>query len=114
MCPEWRKHEPPISERIPRRIRDSLRENMTNPLWLTNNALDLMDNLMILNPCKRSSALDALKADYFYENPIVKKPEDLNMRFGVDSVHEWEARKKQEEIRQRYKQQMAQRRGIVP
>lgn len=114
MCPEWRKHEPSISQRIPRRIRDSLRENLPNPLWMTNNALDLLDNLMILNPSKRSSALEALKADYFYENPIVKKPEDLFMKFGVDSVHEWEARKKQEEIRRRYQQQMAQRRANVP
>mmetsp|Transcript_36016 Transcript_36016/g.41742 ORF Transcript_36016/g.41742 Transcript_36016/m.41742 type:complete len:453 (+) Transcript_36016:485-1843(+) len=114
MCPEWKKHEPLIVERNPRRIRDSLRENVTNSLWMTDHALDLMDNLMILNPGKRSSALDALKADYFYENPIVKKPEDLNMKFGVDSVHEWEARKKQEEIRRRHQQQMAQRRGVAP
>mmetsp|Transcript_10757 Transcript_10757/g.13138 ORF Transcript_10757/g.13138 Transcript_10757/m.13138 type:complete len:269 (-) Transcript_10757:538-1344(-) len=114
MCPKWKKYEPLIAERNPRRIRDSLRENVTNSLWMTDHALDLMDNLMILNPGKRSSALDALKADYFYENPIVKKPEDLNMKFGVDSVHEWEARKKQEEIRRRHQQQMAQRRGVAP
>jgi cyclin-dependent kinase 12/13 len=40
------------------------------------------------------SAEQAIDAEYFFENPIFKPAEKLNMNLGIDSVHEWEAREK--------------------
>ena len=57
----------------------------------------MISKLMEMNPDKRWSALQALDAEYFFENPIVKKAEDLSMKFAVTSVHEMDCRKKYEE-----------------
>lgn len=71
---------------------------MPHPMWVTNNAKEIIGKLLTLNPKHRWSATEALQADYFFDDPIVKPAEGLNMRFGVDSAHEWEARKKHESI----------------
>jgi len=42
--------------------------------------------------------MDALTAEYFFENPIVKDASKLNMRFGVDSMHELDVRVKHEKM----------------
>lgn len=100
MCPLWRNYEPAVGETPkPCRLSQVLKERNSNPSWMTNHAVDLISNLMTHNPEKRWSAVEALGAEYFYETPIVKKPSELCMRFGIDSVHEWEARKKHEQRR---------------
>jgi cyclin-dependent kinase 12/13 len=65
---------------------------------MTEKALDMIENLMILNPDKRWSALEALDADFFFENPMVKTADKLTMSFAVSSVHEWECRRKHEQM----------------
>jgi serine/threonine protein kinase len=95
----WTDFEPTPGEPLfPRRIRDALKAQLPNPKWMTENAMDLIDKLMILDPEERWSAEQALDADYFFENPIVKPASQLSMRFSVDSVHEWECRKKHETL----------------
>jgi len=64
----------------------------------------LIEKLMLLHPAKRWSAEQALDSDYFFEAPIVKSPDKLSMNFSVTSVHEWECRRK-------YEQMMAQRKA---
>lgn len=96
-CPLWKNFQKQALENpLPRKIRDTLRDRLPHPSWMTEKAKDLIDNLMILNPDNRWSAFQALDADYFFADPIVKPAHKLNMRFQVESVHEWEARKKHE------------------
>jgi len=64
---------------------------------MTDSAVDLIDKLLKLNPDKRWSAEQALDADFFFENPIVKTADKLSMNFSVGSVHEWECRRKYEQ-----------------
>jgi len=97
-CKLWRKFKPNDGEENPRRIREALKIKLPNPRWMTENALDLIDNLMILNPEKRWSAQQALLAEYFFDEPTTKEASDLSMRFAVGSMHEWEHRKKHEEL----------------
>jgi len=96
-CPLWKNFEKQALENpLPRRIRDALRSHLPHPSWMTEKAKDLIEKLMIMNPKERWSAFQALDADYFFEDPIVKPANKLNMKFNVESVHEWEARKKHE------------------
>jgi len=100
MCPLWRNYEPGMDETPkPCRLSKVLREKNSNPSWMTENAVTLISNLLTHNPAKRWSAREAVSADFFWEKPMLKKASELNMRFGVDAVHEWEARKKHEEMR---------------
>lgn len=105
MCPLWRKFEPKDGEqRFPDRLREALKANLPRPEWMTENAINLISKLITMDPDKRWSALEALDADYFFENPIVKTADKLSMNFSVHSVHEWECRRK-------YEQKMAQARA---
>lgn len=107
-CRLWKNVQPSNGEKpFPRRIREALKSQLPHPSWMTEHALDLIDNLMILNPDNRWSALEALDAEYFFQNPIVKPAHKLAMKFAVDSVHEWEARRKHEQL-------AAQRKGQIP
>lgn len=100
LCPLWRSYEPRSDETPkPNRLSQVLRERLPHPAWMTNNAVDLISNLLALNPSKRWSAQQAISAAYFWEKPIAKDAAELSMKFGVDSVHEWEARKKHEQRR---------------
>jgi len=100
MCPLWRNHTPRTDEPIkPNRLKHVLKERLPYPSWMTPNAISLISNLLTLNPGKRWSALEAINADYFYDEPIVKRADELNMKFGVDSIHELGARKKHEQRR---------------
>lgn len=100
MCPLWRNYEPRSNEQPkPSRLNQVLKERLPNPAWMTDNAVLLISKLMELNPAHRWSAREAIGSDYFYDSPTVKKASELSMRFGVDSVHEWEARKKHEQRR---------------
>jgi cyclin-dependent kinase 12/13 len=94
-CPLWKNFEPTDGKpRLPNRLREFLKTQLPHPKWMTDNAVDLIDKLMTLNPDRRWSAEQALDADYFFENPIVKPADKLSMRFAVDSVHEWEVKRR--------------------
>jgi hypothetical protein len=65
---------------------------------MTDNAVTLIDKLLTMNPDNRWSAEQSLDADYFFENPIVKPANKLPMNFAVATVHEWECRRKHEQV----------------
>jgi cyclin-dependent kinase 12/13 len=97
-CPLWRKYEPQASQpRFPNRLTEALRASLPQPRWMTDNAVHLISNLMSLNPARRWSAEEALDAEYFFENPIVKPADQLSMNFPVNAVHEWECKIKYEQ-----------------
>jgi cyclin-dependent kinase 12/13 len=104
MCPNWQNIEPKDEDVKPRRLREELKTRLPPAAmnWMTPHAIDMIDNLLAYDPDKRWSAAQALTAEWLFDNPMVKPAEQLNMRFGVESCHEWEARKK-------YKEMMAQR-----
>jgi len=108
-CRLWKNHEPGHDEpRFPNRLREALKSQLPNPKWMTDNAAELIEKMMILNPEKRWSAIQALDADFFFENPMVKSADKLTMNFAVTSVHEWECRRKYEQmLAQRKKTQAA-------
>lgn len=96
MCPLWKNYEPKAGEAFPNRLRDTLKKGLPHPGWMTTHAMELIEGLLEYNPDKRWSADQGLLAEYFFENPMVKPAEKLSMKLGVDSVHEWEARRKHE------------------
>lgn len=96
MCPLWKNYEPKPGEAFPNRLRDTLKKGLAHPGWMTNHAMDLIEGLLEYDPDRRWSADQGLLAEYFFENPMVKPAEKLSMKLGVDSVHEWEARRKHE------------------
>jgi serine/threonine protein kinase len=97
-CPLWKKFEPAANQpRFPNRLTEALRCNLPQPKWMTDNAVHLISKLMSLNPSTRWSAERALDADYFFESPIVKPAEKLSMNFSVNTVHEWECKRKYEQ-----------------
>jgi len=101
MCPLWKNYAPKDGEvGLPRRLREELKTRLPPSAmsWMTPHAMDMIDNLLAYSPDKRWSAAQALTAEWFFDNPMVKPAEDLNMKFGVESVHEWEARKKHKEM----------------
>jgi cyclin-dependent kinase 12/13 len=107
VCPLWKKYEPQRGDTmLPNKLRENLKKGVPYPSWMTDNAIDLIGKLLEYNPDERWSAQHALTAEYFFENPLVKPAEKLSMKFGVDSVHEWEARKKHEVIMAQRREQM--------
>lgn len=96
-CPLWKNFEPRQGEEFPSQLRKVLKQHVTQASWMTENAMDLIEKLLAHNPDKRWSAREALSAEYFFENPMVKPANKLSMNFSVSSVHEWEARRKQEQ-----------------
>ena len=100
MCPLWRNFEPRNDELKPNMLNQVLKERLPYPAWMTPNAMTLISKLLELNPDYRWDAKKAIECEYFWEKPVVKKPQELSMKFGVESVHEWEARKKHEQRRQ--------------
>jgi len=104
-CPLWKNYEPKDGEpTFPCHLREELKSRLPpNAMnWMTPHAMDIIENLLAYNPDKRWSAGKALQAEWFFDAPIWKPADKLNMKFGVDSAHEWEARKK-------HKAMMAQR-----
>ncbi len=100
MCPLWRNFEPRSDEKLKPNLLDTvLKERLPYPAWMTKDAIKLISNLLALNPDHRWDAPKAIECDYFWEKPRVKEGNQLPMKFGVDSVHEYEARKKHEQRR---------------
>lgn len=100
LCPLWTNYEPKSDEApLTCKLHEVLKQRLPHPHWMTNNAIDLIKNLLTHNPEKRWCAAKALGAEYFFEKPVVKPASQLSMKFSVDSVHEWEARKKHEKAR---------------
>ena len=98
-CKLWSKFKPgPDQPLFPNRLEAALKSNLPNPKWMTDNAIQLISMLLTMDPSARWSAEEALLADYFFEVPPVKKAHELSMNFGVQSVHEWECRRKYEEL----------------
>ena len=91
LCPQWTKLQPKNEESTLKcRLRETLKQNLPNPRWVTENAITLIQNLLVYNPAKRWSAMKACQeAEYFYEAPSFKPAKDLCMKFGVDAAHEW-------------------------
>ncbi|KAL7522079.1 hypothetical protein ACHAWX_006777 [Stephanocyclus meneghinianus] len=111
MCPLWKNFKPKGADEIlPRKLRDELRSRLpTNAItWMTPHAMDLIDHLLAHNPDNRWSAAQALTAEWFFDNPMPKPAGELNMKFGVESAHEWEARKKHKEMMAQRKERAAQ------
>lgn len=103
----WEKYLPgPDVQRLPNRLAEALRSHLPQPRWMTDEAVKLISKLMELEPERRWSALEALDAEYFFENPIVKPAKDLMMNFAVTSVHEMDCRKKYEEKMAQHKAKM--------
>ncbi len=100
ICPLWRNFEPRSNELKPNKLDEVLKERLICPAWMTDNAVKLISNLLALNPDKRWNAQEAMESEYFWEKPKLKHGNELSMNFGIDSVHEWEARKKHEQRRQ--------------
>ncbi|BFZ63205.1 hypothetical protein YB2330_004325 [Saitoella coloradoensis] len=61
-------------------------------------AVQLLENLLKLNPQERYSAYEALEASYFHTQPLPAKPSEMP-RF--ESSHEYDKRKRKEEERSR-------------
>jgi len=98
-CKLWNNFKPKDNDPVyPSRLREALKSHLPNPRWMTDNALDMIENLMVLDPEHRWSAEKALLADYFFDDPIAKDASQLSMRFSVESVHEWEHRRKHEQM----------------
>lgn len=111
LCPLWKNYKPQNeAEVLPRKLREELKSRLpTNAIsWMTPHAMDLIDNLLAYNPDNRWSAAQALTAEWFFDNPMPKPAGELNMKFGVDSAHEWEARKKHKEMMALRKERAAQ------
>jgi cyclin-dependent kinase 12/13 len=92
MCPLWKNFESKEQAQHPRNIRNVMKTNVVNPNWVTENAKDLIDGLLTLNPKNRKTASNALVHEYFFDAPLAKTADQLTMNLGVDSVHELEAR----------------------
>jgi len=106
-CALWKKFQPgPADQVFPNRLAEALRSNLPHPKWMTDEAVKLISKLMEMNPDRRWSALEALDAEYFFENPIFKPAKDLMMNFAVNSVHEMDCRKKYEQKVAQHKAQM--------
>jgi cyclin-dependent kinase 12/13 len=106
-CRLWKNFEPGPGEKLlPNRLAEALRAQLPHPKWVTDHSVELIAKLMELNPDTRWSALQALDAEYFFEDPLVKPADQLPMRFAVPSVHEMDCRRK-------YEQKMAQRKALM-
>jgi cyclin-dependent kinase 12/13 len=111
LCPLWKNYRPQgENDALPCKLREELKARLpTNAIsWMTPHAMDLIDNLLAYNPDMRWSAAQALTAEWFFDNPMTKPASELNMKFNVESAHEWEARKKHKEMMAMRKERAAQ------
>merc|ERR1712238_352264 len=60
LCPQWTKLQPKNEESTLKcRLRETLKQNLPNPRWVTENAITLIQNLLAYNPAKRWSVMKA-------------------------------------------------------
>ncbi|GKY98870.1 hypothetical protein MPSEU_000843000 [Mayamaea pseudoterrestris] len=98
-CRLWKQFKPSAGTSLfPNRLTEALKTNLPNPKWMTDHAVALITHLLTMDPDARWSAEQALDAEYFFEMPVVKPPDQLSMNFSVKTVHEWECRKKYEQL----------------
>ncbi|KAK9678605.1 hypothetical protein RND81_11G222400 [Saponaria officinalis] len=83
-----------------RRLREVFR-------YFDPDALDLLDRMLTLDPCKRISAKDALGADYFRREPLPCDPKCLPK---YESSHEYQTKKRRQQ--QRLNEETARRKGL--
>ncbi len=89
--PDWENAREGFEKR-PGRVREALRQSARNQNWITSELVRLATQLLALDHRIRLTAKDAHDMEFFFENPVVKKAENLDMSFRIDSVHELEAR----------------------
>ena len=65
-----------------------------HPSYVTQSLIAMLSSLLAQDPEKRTTAHDALEANYFFESPVVKMTSEMRkiMNFRVESVHEMGAR----------------------
>lgn len=91
-------------------VKKSPRPNALSKRFASFNseALNLVTQLMHLDPRKRITAVESLNHDYFWTKPLPKKPEQLPV-FDVESAHEFQAKKRREKERQKFLERQKQR-----
>ncbi|XP_062099575.1 cyclin-dependent kinase C-1-like [Humulus lupulus] len=82
------------SRPMKRRVREIFRH-------FDRHALDLLDNLLALDPSKRWTAKQALDAEYFWNDPLPCDPKSLPK---YESSHEFQTKKKRQQQRQNEEQ----------
>ena len=93
-CPKWKQVEPAPSACFTHQLPRLLRMIPRQPKWMTDQTIELISNLLVLNPSQRWTAKQALGAGYFFESPVVKPAHELPMRFALASVHELDCKRK--------------------
>jgi serine/threonine protein kinase len=93
-CRLWSKYKPDPSAVWPNRFREIMQKRAHNAKWLTENALSMLAELLCYNPDKRCSAGQASLSNYFFDDPPVKKAHELSMNFAVQSIHEWDCKRR--------------------
>lgn len=68
---------------LPNKFRESFKK------WLSPSALDLAERVLAYDPAKRISARDAMRAEYFMEEPRMEMPGQL---VGYGEQHEMDAK----------------------
>lgn len=96
--PWYKNFKPARSKR--RRLREVLRQ-------FDHLAIDLLDKMLTLDPCKRISAKDALDAEYFWAEPLPCDPKCLPK---YESSHEFQTKKRRQQ--QRLKEEVAKRQKL--
>jgi len=116
VCPQWSKHAPQTKEQtLKNRLSETLKSRLPNPRWVTDNAIDLVQNLLAYDPAKRWDAKTACaRSEYFYEEPCFKPASELSMKFGVKAAHEWGLPSRQAAEREMQRRRMNGSKGAKP
>ncbi|XP_057251976.1 cyclin-dependent kinase C-2 isoform X2 [Beta vulgaris subsp. vulgaris] len=77
-----------------RPMKRCLREHLRH---LDHHALDLLENMLILDPAQRISTTDALDSEYFWTEPVPCDPKSLPK---YESSHEFTTKKRHQQQRQ--------------
>jgi len=84
------------------KLKNSMRgQNSRNISWVTDGLIDLMQRLLEMDPTKRITAGDAFIHEFFIETPRWVPPEELNMDFKVESVHEYASRNRHTSLKKK-------------
>jgi len=88
----------PLWESLSQKLayQNSLREKFKDNRFVNDTTFDLIQKLLELNPKNRISAEEALKHNFFKEEPEMCKPEDLPK---MEELHEYQTDKERKENR---------------